>query len=158
MSVPEHVPGLSERSFWSTALEVLRPLWRPFHDTVVVIVACWMAVVTSTAEAFFTPFRLFGVLLPVSAVAALVVTPFLSTVTHRVTGLRRMSMIPAVLWLLVAVYWSTTPREGDHVITGSWTGLVYLIAGSAAAAYGAYKVVMPPLPPRPVERYPVDGV
>ncbi|WP_412540468.1 hypothetical protein R8Z50_32415 [Longispora sp. K20-0274] len=133
-------------------------LWRPFHDAVVVLVACWMAVMTATAEAFYTPFRLLGVQLPVSAVAALAVTPFLATVTHRLTGLRRTSMLPPALWLLTAVYWSTSPREGDHVVTGGWPGLAYLLAGSAAAAYGAYKVMMPPLPPRPVERYPVDGV
>ncbi|MGY0230463.1 DUF6113 family protein [Longispora urticae] len=132
--------------------------WHPLHDGAIVVLASWLAVFSATVEAFWTPFRVLGVQLPVAAVGALLITPFLATLTFRLTGRRRLSVVPPVLWLLTAVYWSTTPREGDHVITGEWTGLVYLLAGSAAAAYGAYKVMVPPVPRRPVERYPVDAV
>ncbi len=41
-----------------------------------------------------------------------------------------------MLWLLVIIVLSVPRAEGDLVVPGSLTGLVFLFAGAVAGAYG----------------------
>jgi hypothetical protein len=112
------------------------------QDGVIIVLACWLAVLTSTAEAFFTPFRMFGVLIPISAIAAAVVTPLLVLVPFRLTGHRVWVLLPALLWVLTAMFWAQGTDEGDVVLAAkNWVAMAYLLVGSGAATFGAYRVL-----------------
>ncbi|MBA3489271.1 MAG: hypothetical protein H0T78_06950 [Longispora sp.] len=123
-----------------------KPWMRGVYHGAVIVCAIWLALLTSTAEAFFTPFRLFGVLIPISVLAAVVITPILAIGTFRLTGRRALSLLPSAAWAFAALFWAQSSSEGDVVLAGdSWVSLLYLLAGSGAAAFGAYRVILAPL-------------
>ena len=100
----------------------------------VVPVAAWLALV----QVFWLPFRLGGVLVPLSVPAAVVGNVLLVGLAHRYTGSRTVGSVPGVVWLVVAVAATIRRPEGDLVITsGGAVGavnLAFLLLGVLAAA------------------------
>ncbi|WP_448620974.1 hypothetical protein [Geodermatophilus sp. URMC 65] len=110
----------------------------------VTVLAAWLALV----EVFWLPLRVFGVPVPVSVVAAVVGNLLLVGLAARLTGSRLGAVLPAVVWLVVAVGASLRRPEGDLLLTGGgvlgFLSLAFLLAGVVAAAFAVGKVLAAP--------------
>ena len=110
----------------------------------VTVLAAWLALV----EVFWLPLRVFGVPVPVSVVAAVIGNLLLVGLAARLTGSRLGAVLPAVVWLVVAVGASLRRPEGDLLLTGGgvlgFLSLAFLLAGVVAAAFAVGKVLAAP--------------
>ena len=110
----------------------------------VTVLAAWLALV----EVFWLPLRVFGVPVPVSVVAAVVGNLLLVGLAARLTGSRLGAVLPAVVWLVIAVGASLRRPEGDLLLTGGgvlgFLSLAFLLAGVVAAAFAVGKVLAAP--------------
>jgi hypothetical protein len=95
------------------------------------------AVELAVVEAFLVPLRVGTVPLPVSVPLALVGNVVLARLAARLTGVPAAAIVPPVLWLAVVLALSAPRAEGDVVVPGTLTGLVFLFGGCVAGAYGA---------------------
>jgi hypothetical protein len=111
---------------------------------VAVLVAGWLALV----EVFWLPLRIGGVLVPLSVLAAVVGNLLLVAAAHRLSGSRVVAVLPALVWLVVAVAAMNQRPEGDLVMTGGGaTGtinLAFLLLGVTAAAFGVGRALAGP--------------
>jgi hypothetical protein len=87
-------------------------------------------------EAFLVPLRVGTVPLPVCVLLAVAGNVVLTKLAVRQTGSVVVGVLQPVLWLLVVVVLSLPRAEGDLIVPGSATGLVFLFAGAVAGAYG----------------------
>jgi hypothetical protein len=122
---------------------------RPLGWAVVaVLVSAWLALV----EVFWLPLRIGGLLVPLSIVGAVVGNLMLVSAAHRLSGSRVVALLPAAVWLLVAVFAMMRRPEGDLVITGGGaTGVInlaFLVLGVTAAAFGVGRALAGPRPVR----------
>jgi hypothetical protein len=110
----------------------------------VTVLAAWLALV----EVFWLPLRVVGVPVPVSVVAAVVGNLLLVALAARLTGSRLVAVLPAVVWLVIAVGASLRRPEGDLLLTGGgvlgFLSLAFLLAGVVAAAFAVGKVLAAP--------------
>jgi len=110
----------------------------------VTVLAAWLALV----EVFWLPLRVLGVPVPVSVVAAVVGNLLLVDLAARLTGSRLAAVLPAVVWLVIAVGASLRRPEGDLLLTGGgvlgFLSLAFLLAGVVAAAFAVGKVLAAP--------------
>jgi hypothetical protein len=106
-----------------------------------VLVALWLAVV----EVFWLPLRIGGLLVPLSVVAAVTANLVLPEAARRLSGSRLIGILPAVVWLAVAIAAMSRRAEGDLVITGGGaTGtinLAFLLLGVLAASLAVGRVL-----------------
>jgi len=96
-----------------------------------------LTVLLAVWAAFLVPLRVDGTLVPVCWLLALGGTVGLGTAGGRLYG--KAGVIgPVLLWLVVAFTFGSRRAEGDLVVPGSTTGLVFLLAGAVggAVAYG----------------------
>jgi hypothetical protein len=117
-----------------------------------VLVAAWLALV----EVFWLPLRVGGVLVPVSIVVAVVANLLLPTAALWLSGSRLVAVLPAVIWLVVAVGAMVRRPEGDLVMTGAGAlgvvNLAFLLFGVLAAAFSVGRVLGTRRPPvRPAD-------
>jgi len=118
-----------------------------------VVVAVWLA----TAEVFWLPLRMGGVLLPVSVVVAVVGNLLLPRLALRLSASRVVAALTGVAWLVVVVAAMIRRPEGDLLITGGGaTGVVnlaFLMLGVLAAAFAVGRALGGPrrLPVSPRE-------
>jgi hypothetical protein len=109
-----------------------------------VLVSGWLALV----EVFWLPLRIGGLLVPLSIVAAVAGNLLLTTAAHRLSGSRVVAVLPALVWLTVAVSAMIRRPEGDLVLTGGGaTGVVnlaFLLLGVTAAAFGVGRALAGP--------------
>ncbi|SFU00419.1 hypothetical protein SAMN05660657_04651 [Geodermatophilus amargosae] len=112
-----------------------------------VLVAGWLALV----EVFWLPLRVAGVLVPLSVLVAVVGNYLLVVGALRLTGSRVVAVLPAVVWLVVAVSATTRRPEGDLVAVGSGglgaVTLAFLGLGVVAAAFAVGQVLAAPRRP-----------
>ena len=112
--------------------------------TAAVLVSGWLALV----EVFWLPLRIGGLLVPLSVVAAVVGNLLLIAAAHRLSGSRVVGVLPAFVWLAVAVAAMIRTPEGDLVLTGGGvTGtinLAFLLLGVTAAAFGVGRALAGP--------------
>ena len=110
----------------------------------VTVLAAWLALV----EVFWLPLRVLGVPVPVSVVAAVVGNLLLVGLAARLTGSRLAAVLPAVVWLVIAVAASLRRPEGDLLLVGGgvlgYLSLAFLLAGVVAAAFAVGKVLAAP--------------
>ena len=110
----------------------------------VTVLAGWLALV----EVFWLPLRVFGVPVPVSVAAAVVGNLLLVGLAARLTGSRLAAVLPAVVWLVIAVAASLRRPEGDLLLVGGgvlgYLSLAFLLAGVVAAAFAVGKVLAAP--------------
>ena len=111
---------------------------------VAVLVPAWLALV----EVFWLPLRIGGVLVPLSVVVAVVGNLVLTGAAHRLSGSRVVAVLPAAVWLVVAVAAMMRRPEGDLVITGGGASgainLAFLLLGVTAAAFGVGRALAGP--------------
>ncbi|SNS29518.1 hypothetical protein SAMN06893096_10399 [Geodermatophilus pulveris] len=110
----------------------------------VVVLALWLALV----EVFWLPLRVFGVLVPLSVAAAVGGNLLLVGLAARLTGSRAAAVLPALVWLVVAVGGSIRRPEGDLLVTGRGglgvVSLAFLLAGVVAASFAVGRVLAAP--------------
>jgi hypothetical protein len=115
-----------------------------------VVVACWLALV----EILWLPLRVGGVLVPISVPAAVVGNLLLVRVAHRLSRSRVVAVLPAVVWVVLAVAASQPRPEGDLLLTGGGaTGFVdmaFLLLGVVSAAAAVGRVLAGPKRRRPL--------
>jgi len=106
-----------------------------------VAVAAWLSIV----EVLWLPLRVGGVLVPVSVAAAVVGNLVLVNLAHRVSRSRVVALLPAVVWLVIALAASQRRPEGDLLLLGGGTAgavnLAFLLLGVLSAAYAVARVV-----------------
>ena len=106
-----------------------------------VAVAAWLSIV----EVLWLPLRVGGVLVPVSVAAALLGNPVLVFLAFRVSRSRAVAVLPAAVWVVVALAASSRRPEGDLLILGGGaTGavnLAFLLLGIVSAAFAVARVL-----------------
>jgi hypothetical protein len=112
------------------------------------LVAAWLALV----EVFWLPWRLGGVPVPVSLLAAVAGNLLLVGAARRLSGSRLVAVLPAVVWLVIALGASMRRPEGDLLLTGgdavtSTLNLGFLLLGVLAAAFAVGRVLGAPVRP-----------
>lgn len=123
---------------------VPRPLVLAAWAVLGVVAAAWLAVV----EVFWLPFRLGGVLVPVSVLAAMAGNLLLVDVVLRRSGSRTVAVLPALAWAGVASAATLRRPEGDLLIVGTGglgaVGLAFLLLGVAAAVVAVARALSAP--------------
>jgi Family of unknown function (DUF6113) len=113
--------------------------------------SAWLALV----EVFWLPLRIGLVPVPVSVLAAVVGNLMLVGGAHRLSGSRVVAVLPAVVWVTVAVAASIRRPEGDLILTGGGAAgvvnLAFLLLGVLAAAVAVGRVLAGPRRVRPTE-------
>jgi Family of unknown function (DUF6113) len=112
----------------------------------IAVAAAGLAVV----ECFLVPLRIGSVPFPICVPLAMAGNILLARLSGRQTGSVAGAAVPPVLWLLVVIVLSLPRAEGDLIVEGSLTGLVFLFAGAVAGAYGVASEVtrrVRPVPP-----------
>ena len=110
----------------------------------VTVLAAWLAVV----EVLWLPLRVLGVPVPVSVLAAVVGNLLLVGLAVRLTGSRPAAVLPAVVWLVIAVGAGLRRPEGDLLLVGGGAlgvfSMAFLLGGVVAAAFAVGKVLAAP--------------
>jgi Family of unknown function (DUF6113) len=122
------VPGREPAPDHRTDPLVLRVL----AGVLVAVAAAGLAVL----ECFLVPLRIGTVPLPIAVPLAMAGNILLARLAGRQTGSVAGAAVPPVLWLVAVVVLSWPRAEGDVIVEGSLTGLVFLFAGAVAGAYG----------------------
>ncbi len=115
---------------------VQRPAGAPARVVAGLLVAL-ATVQVAVVGCFLVPLRIGTVPLPVCVPLAVVANVLLARLAARVTGWPAAAAVPPVLWLAVVLLLAAPRAEGDLVVPGTLTGLVFLFAGTLAGAYGA---------------------
>ena len=110
-----------------------------------VLVAGWLALV----EVFWLPWRVGGVPVPVSLLAAVVGNLLLVDAARRLSGSRLVAVLPALVWLGVALAAASRRPEGDLLLPGGdavtqLVNLGFLLVGVVAAAFAVGRVLGSP--------------
>jgi hypothetical protein len=113
---------------------------------VAVVVAAWLALV----EVFWLPWRVGGVPVPVSLLAAVVGNVLLVEAAKRLSGSRLVAVLPGVVWLVIAVAATMRRPEGDLLLPGgdgvtSTLNLGFLLLGVVAAAFAVGRALGTPV-------------
>jgi hypothetical protein len=110
-----------------------------------VVLATWLTLV----EVFWLPWRVGGVPVPVSLLAAVAGNLLLVDFARRMSGSRLVAVLPAVVWLVIAVGASMRRPEGDLLLPGgdavtSTLNLGFLLLGVVAAAFAVGRTLGTP--------------
>lgn len=102
------------------------------------------ALVVAVVGAFFTPYRIGSILVPVSLVIVVggltAVTRFAYALTNRVG----LSLVPGALWLVMSLVLSAPTTEGDVILLQqNWVAVVYILVGSVTLGVLAYRMIVP---------------
>jgi hypothetical protein len=108
-------------------------------------VAAWLTLV----EVFWLPWRVGGVPVPVSVPAAVFGNLLLVDAARRLSGSRLVAVLPAVVWLAIAVSAAVRRPEGDLLLPGgdavtSTINLGFLLLGVVAAAFAVGRALGTP--------------
>lgn len=114
-----------------------------------VTAAAWLALV----EVFWLPLRVGPVPVPLSVLAAVAGNLLLVGLAHRLSGSRAVAVLPALVWLAVALAATVRRPEGDLVLVGTGVtgavGFAFLICGVVAAAFAVGRMLAAPVRPAP---------
>ena len=112
---------------------------------VVVVVAAWLALV----EVFWLPWRVGGVPVPISVLAAVAGNLLLVDAARRLSASRLVAVLPALVWLGIALAAAMRRPEGDLLLPGgdavtSTINLGFLLLGVVAAAFAVGRALSTP--------------
>lgn len=103
----------------------------------VVLAAAALAVI----ECFLVPLRIGTLPLPLCVPLAMAGNVVLARLAGELTGRPLAGVLPPALWLVVVLVLAAPRAEGDLIVPGTLTGLVFLFGGVVAGAYGAARAV-----------------
>jgi len=111
-----------------------------------VAVAGWLTLV----EVFWLPWRIGGIPVPVSLVGAVLGNLLLVGWARRLSGSRLVAVLPALVWLGIALAASSRRPEGDLLLPGgdavtSTVNLGFLLVGVVAAAFAVGRTLGTPV-------------
>jgi hypothetical protein len=123
----------------------MRPLLLFGWAVTAVVVAAWLALV----EVFWLPWRVGGVPVPISVPAAVAGNLLLVDAARRLSGSRLVAVLPALVWLGIALAAAMRRPEGDLLLTGgdavtSTLNLGFLLLGVVAAAFAVGRALGTP--------------
>jgi len=97
---------------------------------------CVLAFVLAVIGSFLSPavWHPLSVPFPVGSAVAVVSNIAIGVLGVRGAGSRLAPTLTALIWLGVALLLGSQRAEGDLIVPGTWPGVVYLFAGTAAAA------------------------
>jgi hypothetical protein len=112
---------------------------------VAVVVAAWLALV----EVFWLPWRVGGVPVPISVLAAVAGNLLLVDAARRLSASRLVAVLPALVWLGIALAAAMRRPEGDLLLPGgdavtSTINLGFLLLGVVAAAFAVGRALGTP--------------
>ena len=110
------------------------------------------AVALAVLECFLVPLRIGSVPVPIVVPLAMAGNIGLARLAGRLTGSIVGAAVPPALWLLVVIVLALPRAEGDLIVQGSLTGLVFLFAGAVAGAYGVAAEITRRVKPAPRAR------
>ena len=124
----------------------MRPLRTAGWAVLALVVPAWLAVV----EVLWLPLRIGPVPVPLSVLGAALGNLLLVTWAHRLSGSRLVAVLPAAVWVVIAVGASVRRSEGDLLITGETTvtqlvGLAFLLVGVLFASFAVGRVLSRPV-------------
>jgi hypothetical protein len=94
--------------------------------------------------AFYTPFRIDGVLVPISLVLVVGGNLLLIWFTYTATEHKGLAFGPSMVWVALSFFAANRTREGDLVLTDqNWVGAVYLLAGCVTIGAAGYRMILP---------------
>ena len=110
-----------------------------------VVLATWLTLV----EVLWLPWRVGGLPVPVSVPAAVVGNLLLVDGARRMSGSKLVAVLPAVVWLVIAVGAAIRRPEGDLLLPGgdavtSTLNLGFLLVGVVAAAFAVGRTLGTP--------------
>ena len=111
-----------------------------------VVTAAWLALV----EVLWLPWRVHGVPVPVSVLAAVTGNVLLVDATRRLSRSRLVAVLPALVWLCIVVAATMRRREGDLLLPGgdvltTTVNLGFLLLGVTAAAFAVGRALGTPV-------------
>jgi hypothetical protein len=111
-------------------------------------VGIWGGVLLAAVGALYSPFRIGGVLLPLSVLIVVAGMILLIRFTYDATGHKWLSLVPGVVWLALTVMVSSRRTEGDLLLAqANWVATAYLFAGSITLGVMGYRLFLPPASP-----------
>jgi hypothetical protein len=105
---------------------------RVLSGLLIAVAAIGLAVI----ESFLVPLHIGSVPFPITVLLAVAGNVVLARLAGRQTGSILAAAAVPLLWLLVVIVLSLPRAEGDLIVPGSPTGLVFLFAGAVAGAFG----------------------
>lgn len=101
------------------------------------------AVLLAVLECYYVNLRIGTTPVPVFQIVAVVGNLLLPFAMMRLTGVRATAVIPAVIWIVVALILASRGPGGDVVVPGNWQGVFLLFAGAAGAVISIVVLVQP---------------
>jgi hypothetical protein len=93
--------------------------------------------------AFLTPFRIGGVLVPISLLLAVGGNLLLIWFTYVATQHKGLALGPSLVWVVLTFVASGRTKEGDYVLVqNNWVSVVYLLAGCVTIGGAAYRLIL----------------
>jgi hypothetical protein len=112
------------------------------------VIAVWAAVLLGVVGAFLTPYRIGGVLVPISVLLGVGGNVLIIWFAYRFTGSKVLGLLPGVLWVVLTMIAAGRTTERDYVLLQSnWVAITYLYGGCAAVGVCAYRLIVPRPPP-----------
>jgi len=126
------------------------PVWDLVIRGLGLFVGIWGGVLLAAVGALYSPFRIGGVLLPLSVLIVVAGMILLIRFTYDATGHKWLSLVPGVVWLALTVMVSSRRTEGDLLLAqANWVATAYLFAGSITLGVMGYRLFLPPRSPKP---------
>jgi hypothetical protein len=109
--------------------------------------AAWLALV----QVLWLPWRVHGIPVPVSLLAAVAGNLLLVDAARRLSGSRLVAVLPALVWLGIALAATMRRPEGDLLLPGgdaltTTLTLGFLLLGVTAAAFAVGRALGTPVP------------
>lgn len=110
--------------------------------------AAWASAMLAVLGAFLTPWRVGGTLVPIALLIAVAGPVLVMRFAHLATGWRLATVAVGLIWIAVTLAAVDSTTEGDLVLSQQWVALTYLFLSPVVVAVTAYRLIVPPLPPR----------
>ena len=102
-----------------------------------------VAALLALLECFYVNLRIGATPVPLAQVVAALANLALPFVMYRVTGRRGLSIVPGVIWIVIALILAARGPGGDVVVPGNWQGILLLLAGAGAAVISIVVLIQP---------------
>lgn len=111
--------------------------------TVATVVLGWAGFVLAVLGVFWTPLMIGTVRVPVSILLAVGGNLGLIWLGWRLTRHRFLALVPGLIWAVVALLGANITTEGDLLLaSNNWVALVFLLSGSVAVGFAAYRLIL----------------